>query len=755
MKIRLLAILICVLALVGASRSSGDGPAQDQNAALSKIAPWVLEHTADGQQAEFLIIMADQADLSGAASLGTKKEKGRYVYRALYKKAQETQGQVLDWLKSRGVEHRSYYLINMVWVKATRDAALELAARSDVKAVEGNPVIRNKIETPESELTTSAPATVGPGINHTRAPEVWQMGYTGQGVVVAGADTGYRWDHTAIRGKYRGMDGMNTDHNFNWHDSIHSGGGSCGPNSTVPCDDNGHGTHTMGTILGDDGGANQVGMAPGAKWIGCRNMDQGNGTPTTYIECMEFFLAPYPIGGTPAQGDPDLAPDITSNSWGCPPSEGCSPLSLQAAVEAQRAAGIMMVVAAGNSGSACSSVVDPPALYDAVYTVGAISHTTGNIASFSSRGPVLIDGSNRLKPDITAPGVGIRSSTFNTTVSYGSLSGTSMATPHVAGALALLFSAQPALRDDLIMSETVLNTAAVDVASTQCDVGGGVPNNVYGFGRMDVKAAVDAAPPCTRNISESSKSFSASAGGGTVDITAVAGCGWTAKSNDSFITVMNGSGAGDGTFSYSVTQNTTTNPRTGTIMVGDKTFTVYQGAAFIDVPSNHLFYNEIGKLSARGITVGCGGGNFCPEGVVTREEMAAFIIRALGVFNPPAPGMQRYGDVPPSNPFYAFIEEMAVRQITVGCGGGNYCPSGAVTREQMAAFIIRALGVFNPPVPGMQRYGDVPPSNLFYAFIEEMAVRGITLGCGGGNYCPLGFVTRGQMAAFLVRAFNL
>src|SRR6185295_15407065 len=134
---------------------------------------------------------------------------------------------------------------------------------------------------------------------------------------------------------------------------------------------------------------------------------------------------------TPSQGNPDLAPDVTSNSWGCPTDEGCSPNTLKAAVEAQRAAGILMVVAAGNSGPGCSTVNDPPALYDASYTIGAISHTTGIIAGFSSRGPVNVDGSNRPKPDISAPGVSIRSATFFSTTSYGLKSGTSMATPHV------------------------------------------------------------------------------------------------------------------------------------------------------------------------------------------------------------------------------------------------------------------------------------------------------------------------------------
>jgi hypothetical protein len=111
--------------------------------------------------------------------------------------------------------------------------------------------------------------------------------------------------------------------------------------------------------------------------------------------------------------------------------------------------------------------------------------------------------------------------------------------------------------------------------------------------------------------------------------------------------------------------------------------------------------------------------------------------------------------VPPSNPFYAFIEQMAVRQITLGCGGGNYCPTDPVLRDQMAAFIIRGLGEFNPPDPPMQRFLDVPPSQPFYRFIDRMAVLQITLGCGGGNYCPSLAVSRGQMAAFLVRAFNL
>src|SRR4029078_12749586 len=165
---------------------------------------------------------------------------------------------------------------------------------------------------------------------------------------------------------------------YNWHDSIHdSVGNPCGNDSTEPCDDSGHGTHTVGTMVGDDGAGNQIGMAPGAKFVGCRNMDTGVGTPARYIECMQWFLAPTRIGG--GDTDPTKAPDITINYWGCPASEGCTVVNeLQAAVEAQEAAGIQMVVAAGNSGSACSTVSDPPSFHLASYTVRALKTGTEN-----------------------------------------------------------------------------------------------------------------------------------------------------------------------------------------------------------------------------------------------------------------------------------------------------------------------------------------------------------------------------------------
>jgi Subtilase family len=295
-----------------------------------------------------------------------------------------------------------------------------------------------------------------------------------------------------LKPQYRGWDGVAADHNYNWHDAIHdSVGNPCGNDAPFPCDDIGHGTHTIGTAIGDDGMGNQIGMAPAAKWVGCRNMDQGDGTSARYLECMEWFLAPYPIGG--GHGDPLRAPDITVNAWRRQPSEGCSVDTLQAAVEAQAAAGIMMVVGADSAGPNCSTMENPPSIYAASYTVGALTTGTDNVASFSSRGPVTIDGSNRIKPDISAPGTNIRSSYNGSDNDYSSLSGTSMATPHIAGAMALLWCAGPELRHNISASRTVLNEAAFFLAYKQCGTPG-PPNNVVGWGRVNISAAVGATP---------------------------------------------------------------------------------------------------------------------------------------------------------------------------------------------------------------------------------------------------------------------
>ncbi len=437
---------------------------------------------------DFLVLLAPRADLSAAARFASKAEKGRAVRDALWQTAQVSQAGLRAWLDARGVPYRPFYIVNAILVTGDESLARAIAARPEVRRLVANPRIKNNMPQPFPFRLTNLTraAAIEPGVSYIQAPAVWAMGFTGQGIVSGGQDTGYDWTHPAIKNQYRGWNGSTANHDYNWHDSIHSnthGVNSCGVDSPEPCDDHGHGTHTMGTAVGDDGAGNQIGVAPGAQWIGCRNMDNGWGTPASYLECFEFFLAPYPVNGTPADGDPSLAPDVTTNSWSCSAVEGCDWDTLQAAVEAQRAAGIMTVVAATNDGPNCSTIADPPAIYDAAYTVGALNTGTDTLASFSSRGPVTVDGSNRAKPDIAAPGTNTRSSYPGG--GYTTMSGTSMATPHVAGAVALLWSAVPILTRDISATEAYLDAGAHPIATTECGSSGTL-NFGFGAGRLDV-----------------------------------------------------------------------------------------------------------------------------------------------------------------------------------------------------------------------------------------------------------------------------
>ena len=426
--------------------------------------------------------------------------RGWFVYNTLSEHAARTQIGLRNFLDSRGVTYQSFWVVNMLVATADRALVETLAARPDVARVDSNRPTR-WIEDPSIAnlgVTPSAPAVVEWGVQNVNAPQVWTMGFTGQGIVVGNQDTGMRWTHNALKPHYRGWDGVNANHNYNWHDSIHSGGGVCGPNNLAPCDDSGHGTHTTGTTVGDDGAGNQVGVAPGAKWIGCRNMDQGNGTPATYSECFQFFMAPTDLNGQ--NPNPALRPHVMNNSWTCPVSEGCTTGDeLRVILENTQATGIFVEASAGNAGPGCSSVNDPPAIYEATFSTGAID-INNTIAGFSSRGPVTRDGSNRLKPNISAPGVNNRSSYFSSDTSYANLSGTSMAGPHVVGSVALLWSARPQLVRDIATTKMVLqNTANPNVIVNPVQTCGGIPstqipNNSFGYGRVDALAAVNSVP---------------------------------------------------------------------------------------------------------------------------------------------------------------------------------------------------------------------------------------------------------------------
>jgi len=486
-KVKAIAFSIALILLtVGPNGSRGELASFWQE----KVEPTLLAKSEAGE-VEFLITLVEQADLKPAVNLPTKLAKGRYVYETLTAVADLTQPFVIAALTAEGAQHKRFWIANMIWARGS-GAALEKVARLEVvHRIYGNwPIqVEKTYPTAPNVRQGKTPRSIEWNISLVGGPEVWAEGNTGQAAVIGGIDTGYDWEHPALINKYRGWNGSSADHNYHWHDAIHTGGGDCGPNSLEPCDDGSHGTHTMGIMVGDDGGANQIGLAPGAQWIGCRCMDEGFGTPATYTECLQWMIAPTDLNDQNA--NPDLAPDVISNSWVCPDWEGCiDPNVLLTVVESLRAAGIFVVASAGNNGSDCESVQYPIAIYDAVFTVGS-TDDVDEISGFSSRGPVTVDSSNRLKPDIVAPGQSVRSCVPGG--NYVSQSGTSMAGPHVAALVALLVTSNPALRGQTDQLEEFIRISALPLIHPTQNCGGvsglEIPNNTYGYGRIDAYAA--------------------------------------------------------------------------------------------------------------------------------------------------------------------------------------------------------------------------------------------------------------------------
>lgn len=442
--------------------------------------------TGDGAEADVIVNVAGYPDLSAARDLPTKQAKTRFVYEVLTTYVARAQASLQRELTRRGIRHTVLWLNNSIAIQGADRGLLDwLARRSDIAKVNLDGISRGVESNAHDAVGAVDRAPVVAALwnlTMVRAPETWALGYTGQGIVVADLDTGVMWDHAALKPAYRGWNGISVTHDYNWYDAV--------AQSSAAIDPHGHGTHTVGTMVGDDGAGNQVGVAPGAEWIGCRNMDStGYGSVSRYISCFQFALAPTKTDGS--DPDPDAAADITSNSWSCAVGKelGCDdPTALITATQALRDAGIMVVSAAGNSGSACSTVREAPGMLSQSFTIGAVD-SGESVASFSSRGPST--AGNGIKPDVAAPGVNITSSI--TSGGYGASSGTSMATPHVAGVIALLWSALPGLRGEVDETEALLRRTAKPITTTESCGGiqaGSTPNNTYGHGLIDACAAI-------------------------------------------------------------------------------------------------------------------------------------------------------------------------------------------------------------------------------------------------------------------------
>ncbi|HQK14685.1 MAG TPA: S8 family serine peptidase, partial [Anaerolineae bacterium] len=445
-----------------------------------KIEAGLLTELAGNATAEFFVHLRKQADLSAAEMLPTKEAKGQYVYTALKWAAEQTQGELLATLRAAGAQPRSFFISNKILVRGNLALAQQLAAREDVARITANHAYQ--LPRPYKQQELGQVGGVEWNIAQIRADAVWTaLGVTGAGIVVADADTGVSWTHTALQGHYRGWDGAVADHNYNWHDAT-------GTYPLEPGDGHGHGTHTTGTMVGDDGAGNQIGVAPGAQWIACKNMtDGGGGNDGTFTDCFEWLLAPTDLNGNNPR--PDLAPDVINNSWGY---GGGGAAQFRDEVAALQAAGILVEVSAGNEGPGCSTLRSPGD-YAEVLTTGATGGTLDTLSGFSSRGPSVLDGN--YFPDIVAPGENIRSSV--PWGGYEAWGGTSMAGPHTVGLVALLWAANPGLRGQIDLTTKLLEDTAVRlVGQSGSNCGGDYvngPNNDWGYGRIDAYAAVDAA----------------------------------------------------------------------------------------------------------------------------------------------------------------------------------------------------------------------------------------------------------------------
>ncbi len=422
-----------------------------------------LLQAAPDEQVRVIVHLREQTDLGEAVGLTERASRCAHIVSILRSAAARAQGDLVDRLEraqaaGQVISYTPFWIFNGVAVQAQPALIEELALRPEIAAIQ---LDHYRQWLPNTSAISNLPTAnlqsltaVEWGVDRIRAPEVWaSLHVSGTGAVVAGMDTGVDWLHPALRERYRGYAPHGpSNHVYNWYDA--TGG------ALYPVDGHGHGTHTMGSIVGQDG----VGVAPGAQWIAVKVLNnQGQGYDSWIHAGFQWLLAP---GGDPAQ-----SPDVVNNSWG---NDIGSLTTFQDDLRALRAAGILAVFSSGNNGPNRATVGSPASLPEA-FAVGA-SDSDDEAANFSSRGP---SPWGEIRPHVVAPGVNVRSSLPGG--AYGVKNGTSMAAPHVAGIAALLRSISPTL--------SVTRTAYL-ITRTALPLGDPVPNNDTGWGRVDAFAAV-------------------------------------------------------------------------------------------------------------------------------------------------------------------------------------------------------------------------------------------------------------------------
>ncbi len=486
------AIGLLLVTLLLLSLSSTMARAADPQSTLADVDPAVYQALTDSHDglATFILYFGEQPDLTDADQIQDWGKRGEYVYAALRGAAERSQRGVMARVQraevaGRIASVRPYWIANIVVVRGDRTAVDAMAGLPGVRRI----LPELKIDPPEVPEQTDADVSAAYlagidsvvwGVQKIGAPTVWGTPFDsrGEGIVIGVVDTGVQWDHPALKAQYRGWDSatQTVDHDYNWFNPDPAR--TCDDSVTGTCAAQGHGTHVTGIVAGDDGASYQVGVAPGAKWIhalGCCP------TNDALLAALQWMLAPTRRDGSDPV--PALRPQVVNSSWGGPGGS----LIFDDVIRAMHASGIVPVFSAGNSGSACATL-NSPADNTTAFSVGGTG-SIDQIGSWSSRGPNPF--TRQIGPDVVAPGASILSSLPNN--SYGLSSGTSMAAPHVSGAIALLLSAEPDLIGRVDEIEEILRRTATPLLSSQsCSgvPGSAVPNNTFGSGRIDVAAAV-------------------------------------------------------------------------------------------------------------------------------------------------------------------------------------------------------------------------------------------------------------------------
>ncbi|WP_084215521.1 S8 family serine peptidase [Jeotgalibacillus campisalis] len=494
---RVASMIMCML-LLAPSFAYGQASAQSNGTTTSYLgsSKEILESKVDkkinqlykeDEMVTFLVRMNEQVDTASVAKEADEKAvqsnltsskaqitKRSKIVNELRSTAKVSQERVMDLLQkqeSKGYakDIKSFYIVNGLAVTATKDVMEKIALLPEVASIDPNE-IRAVIDT-ETAAPENQTEAIEWGVDQIGAPAAWEQGVDGAGIVVASIDTGAQWDHPALKEQYRGFNNGEISHEYNWFDPVNG--------SDTPVDPDGHGTHVTGTMTGTEpNDVNQVGVAPGAKWISANAFGPSGGQDVHLLAAGEWILAPTDADGNP---NPAMAPDIVNNSWGGGPGldEWYRPM-----VQAWRAAEIVPVFAAGNTrvgNPGGPGSVSAPGNYPESFAVGA-TDINQNLADFSLQGPSPYDTQ---KPDVSAPGVAIRSSLPGGT--YGSYNGTSMAAPHVAGAAALVLQANANLSIDEV--EDLLMDTATPRTNAQYPT---APNNGFGDGIINVFDAVSA-----------------------------------------------------------------------------------------------------------------------------------------------------------------------------------------------------------------------------------------------------------------------